>query len=35
MSHEKDTEVNEEVKVPVLMDLEFHLGTQAIKKYVV
>lgn len=35
MSHEKDTEVNEEGKVPVLMDLEFRLGTQAINKYVV
>lgn len=28
MRHEKVTEVNEEGKVPALMDLEFHLGSQ-------
>ena len=30
MRPEKVTEVNEEGKVPALMDLEFHLGSQTI-----
>lgn len=32
MRHEKVTEVNEEGKVPALMDLEFHLGSQTINR---
>lgn len=30
MSHEKDTEVNEDNKVPALMDLERQFRTEAI-----
>ena len=34
MSHEKVPEVNEEGKVPALMDLEFHLGPPTVDKHI-